>query len=112
MAHCPEADTLRGADACYWCFDKCPREKPLANGAVEVPPELVLEVKSPSDQWTEVLGKVVDHIRAGVQVVSVLDPATESASAFRSDTRQQSFERDEELTVPDVLPGFAVPVEG
>lgn len=75
-----------------------------------MPPELVIEVKSPSDLWTEVLAKVVDYIRAGVRVVIVLDPATESASAFRSDTRQETFERDRELTVPDVLPGFAVPV--
>lgn len=103
-------DTLRGADVCYWSFAKYPREKPLAKGAVEVPPELVIEVKSPSDLWTEVLAKVVDYIRAGVKVVLVLDPATESASVFRSDTRQETFEKDAELTVPDVLPGFAVPV--
>lgn len=40
----------------------------------------------------------------------ILDPKTESASVFRSDTRQETFEKDEELALPDVLPGFTVPV--
>ena len=31
-----------------------------------------------------------------------------SASVYRNDTRQQIFDAEDELTVPDVLPGFAV----
>lgn len=103
-------DTTRGADVCFLSYAKLPADQKLPKGVLELIPELVIEVKSPSDLWTEVLAKVADYIRAGVQVVIVLDPATESASAFRSETRQETFERDHELTVPDVLPGFAVPV--
>jgi Uma2 family endonuclease len=105
-----DTDTTRGADVCFLSYAKLPADQKLPKGVLEAIPELVVEVKSPSDSWTDVLTKVVDYTRAGVQVVIVLDPATESASAFRSDARQETFERDEELTVPDVLPGFAVPV--
>ena len=67
-------------------------------------------MRSPSDLWTDALGKMLDYIRAGVQVVVILDPNTESASVFRSGTRQETFEKDQALTIPDVLPGFEVPV--
>lgn len=53
---------------------------------------------------------MLDDICFGVQVVVILDPPTESASVYRPGTRQDIFEKDQTLTLPDVLPGFAVPV--
>jgi Uma2 family endonuclease len=102
--------TLRGADVAYWSYARFPREHPMPDGVIDVSPELVFEVRSPSDLWTDMLGKMLDYIRAGVDVVVILDPPTESATVYRSGTRQDTFEKDETLTIPDVLPGFAVPV--
>lgn len=104
------ADTIRGADVCFLSYAKLPVDQRLPVGTLEMTPELVIEVRSLSDLWTDALGKMLDYIRAGVVVVVILDPKTESASVFRSDARQETFEKDEELTLPDVLPGFAVPV--
>lgn len=104
------ADTTRGADVCYLSYAKFPADQRSPDGVLELMPELVFEVRSPSDLWTDALAKMIDYIRAGVSVVVILDPKTESASVFRPGTRQETFERDAELTVPDVLPGFAVPV--
>ena len=73
-------------------------------------PELVFEVRSPSDRWTDMIGKMLEYLSAGVAVVVILDPKTESASVFRPDDRQVIFEAADTLTLPDVLPGFAVPV--
>lgn len=103
-------ETARGADVCFLSFAKWPADQKLPKGMLEVMPELVIEVRSPSDLWTDALGKMLDYIHAGVAVVVLLDPATESASVFRSGTRQDTFEKDGTLTIPDVLPGFAVPV--
>ena len=103
-------DTTRGADVCFLSYAKLPADRRLPAGVLEVVPELVVEVRSPSDLWTDALGKMLDYIRAGVAVVVILDPKTESASVFRSGTRQETFEKDETLALPDVLPGFAVPV--
>ncbi len=47
-----------------------------------------------------------DHLNA----VLVLDPDTLTASVYRGDTLQEIFRADDELTLPDVLPGFSVPV--
>lgn len=103
-------DTTRGADVCFLSYATLPADQKLPKGLLEVVPELVVEVRSPSDLWTDVLGKTIDYIRAGVAVVVILDPATESASVFRSGTRQETFEKPDTLVLPDVLPGFAVPV--
>jgi Uma2 family endonuclease len=103
-------DTVLGADVCYVSYAKLPREQKLTDGVLEVAPEVVIEVRSPSDLWTDALGKMLDYLRAGVAVVVILDPKTESASVFRTGTRQETFEKDQTLTLPDVLPGFAVPV--
>jgi Uma2 family endonuclease len=104
-----DADTSRGADVCYVSYAKLPPGT-SPEGLLEVPPDLVIEVRSPSDLWTDSLGKMLDYLRIGVPVVVILDPKTESASVFRPGDRQDIFERDQTLTLPDVLPGFSVPV--
>jgi Uma2 family endonuclease len=103
-------DTARGADVCYVSYAKLPAEQKLPEGVLELAPDLVIEVRSPTDLWTDALGKMLDYIRVGVPVVVILDPKTESASVFRSGTRQQTFEKDQSLEIVDVLPGFSVPV--
>ena len=103
------SDTTRGANVAYVSYEKLPRG-PSPEGVLEVPPDLVIEVRSPSDLWTQLFGKVHEYLDVGIPVVIILDPLTESASVYRSGTRQQIFEKDQTLTIPDVLPGFAVPV--
>ena len=104
------ADTTRGADVCFLSYGRAPAGRKLPKGTLEVMPELVIEVRSPSDLWTEVFGKVTDYIDAGVTAVVVLDPQTETASVYRTGGAQETFEKHQTLTVADVLPGFAVPV--
>jgi Uma2 family endonuclease len=103
-------DTTRGADVCYVSYAKLPQEKTLPDGVLETAPDLVVEVRSPSDLWTDAVEKVLEYLRIGVSAVIILDPKTESASVFRSGARQETFEKDQTLTIEDVLPGFAVPV--
>ena len=96
-------------DVCYYSFERLPRG-PVPDGLLSVVPDLVVEVRSPSDTWVEVFGKTLDFLKAGVRVVVVLDMPTKTASVCRPDAHQQIVEADQELTVPDVLPGFTVRV--
>jgi Uma2 family endonuclease len=102
-------DSVRGGDVIYCSFDRLPPGD-LPDGPLSVPPELVVEVRSPSDRWSDIFTKVGEYLRIGVNAVVVLDPATESASVYRPDVLQQIFRKTDTLTLPDVLPGFAVPV--
>ena len=69
-----------------------------------------MEVRSPSDAWTDVFAKVEEYLAAGVSVVLVVDPEKGTVSACRPGPRQEDFHAGDTLTVPDVLPGFAVEV--
>jgi Uma2 family endonuclease len=101
--------TVRGADVCFYSYSRVPKGE-FPEGIPELGPELVVEVRSPTNTWIEMIGKAMEYFSAGVLVVVVLDPATRSASAYRPDARTDIFEAEEDLTLPDVLPGFSVAV--
>jgi len=102
-------DTMRGPDVCFVSFATLPAgDVPV--GPLLVIPELVFEVRSPSDSWPDMERKAADYLRAGVTVVVVVDPPTSSATAFRPNDRQDAFAATDTITVPDVLPGLALPV--
>ena len=103
--------TFRGADVCFVSYAKLPKDQPRPKGPLEVPPDLVIEVRSPTDRTSDVLVKVGEYLGAGVTVVVVLDPNLECATVYRqTDDFPQRMHNGDELTLPDVLPGFAVPV--
>ncbi len=102
-------DSGRGMDVAFVSYARLPKDA-VTDGPLEVAPELVVEVRSPSDRWTDVVGKAIEYLESGVTAVIILDPPTRSAAVYRADIRDEIFEADETLVVPDVLPGFAVPV--
>ena len=103
-------DTLRGPDVFFVSHAKLPANAPVPKGTLTVIPEVTFEVRSPSDSWNEATAKALDYLSAGVQVAVVLDPSNRSATVFRPDSIPQNLEASDELTIPDHLPGFAVPV--
>jgi Uma2 family endonuclease len=104
-----DPDRVRGADVCFFSYERLPKG-PIPKGLLPVAPDLVFEVRSPSDGWNDVFIKVGEYLSAGVRAVVVLDMTTQSASVYRKDEFQQIFDNGDELTIPDVLPGFTAPV--
>ena len=102
-------DSIRGADVCYISYERLPKGE-IPEGLLDVVPDLVIEVRSPSDTWTEMIAKVLDYLSAGVRVIVVLNPPTKSVAVYRPDTEGDIFRREQELVVPDILPGFSVEV--
>jgi Uma2 family endonuclease len=104
-----DPDRVRGGDVCYFSYERLPKG-PMPSGLFAIAPDLVIEVRSPSDGWNDVFIKVGEYLSAGVRAVVVLDMTTRSASVYRKDEFQQIFDNGDALIIPDVLPGFAVPV--
>jgi len=102
-------DSVRGADVCYFSYERQPRGK-LPRGLLTAVPELVVEVRSPSDRWADIFPKIGEYLAAGVIVVVVIDPITETVSVYSEVVCQEILHIDDTLTLPDVLPGFSVPV--
>lgn len=104
-----DPDTVRGADVAFYRYARVPRG-PLPDGYLNVPPDLVVEVRSTEDRWRLVLEKVNEYLRVGVTVVIVLDPESRSAHLFHADRAPRTLGPDDELAVPDVLGDFQVAV--
>jgi Uma2 family endonuclease len=99
---------VRGADFCFWRPEAIPDGDQLV--VIESPPELCVEMRSPTYDWPAIFEKVADYLSAGVKVVLVLDPYTKTASVYRPDAPPQALTADDTLTIPDVLPGFSTVV--
>jgi Uma2 family endonuclease len=79
-------------------------------GFVELAPDLVAEVVSPSDSAREVEEKVQDWLSAGVRLVWVVHPSTRSVTVYRSLQDIRVLTESDTLNGADVLPGFTCPV--
>ena len=103
-------DGFRGADVVYISYDTLPANQPTPVGTFTPPLELVVEVRSPSDSMSEMTAKAAEYLAAKVAVVLILDPESSSAEVHRASSPVERFSTPDTLTLPDVLPGFAVPV--
>lgn len=101
---------VRGADVCFFSYARLPKGA-MPDGLLDVTPELVIEVRSPSDTWTEVHEKTEEYLANGVIAVVVLDVGSRTASIYRNPVPNQTVLTDADtLTIPEVLPGWSVPV--
>jgi Uma2 family endonuclease len=103
-------DTVRGADVCFYSYKKVPKG-PLPNGYLPVVPELVVEVRSPGDRWSKILGKVSEYLDGGVDVVCILDTQTETLTVYSADELPHVLTAEEDWTLPELFgPEFRIPV--
>ena len=83
------------------------RDKPLP-----VIPELVVEIVSPTDRYSDVYRKLERYFELGVQIVWLVDPLRKKVTIHRAGQDQQSILGEEAtLTGDDLLPGFSIPVK-
>ena len=54
--------------------------------------------------------KMAEYLKVGVRVVVLVHEPSAGVGVYRADAAPQVFHNDDELTIPDVLPGFAVRV--
>lgn len=99
-----------GADLLFVSYHTLPADQPIPRGPISPPVDLVVEVRSPSDSVGDMSRKAHAYLEAGVRVVLVLDPEHDTAGVYLSDELPQRFHNGDELRLPEVLPGFAVPV--
>ena len=98
--------TVRGADVCYFSEARWPRAQ-VGQGLPPVPPDLVVEVYSPSDRPAKMLAKVSDYLAVGVLMVWVLNPGRRTLTIYRQDD-PESPTLAEAAYLEDLpeLPGF------
>jgi len=102
-------DTLRGPDVSFVSRE---RFEPVGDAvrAFPGPPDLAVEIVSPSDRPAAVRAKVADYLAAGTRLVWVVDPDREAVAVYRSLLSPCVLRAGDVLEGGDVLPGLTVPV--
>ena len=104
-----DPDTVREPDVAYFSAEKMPPGVRVT-GYAETPPDLVVEVVSPSNTIREVNDKAFMWLGYGVRLVWVVYPDTRTVDVYQSGRAVTTLTEDDSLDGLDVLPGFACAV--
>ena len=82
------------------------RKRPV-KGWQSVVPDLVVEVVSPNDRVEDLELKLADFRAAGVPLIWIIHPATQTAQVVTLNSRSE-IARDGSLDGGEILPGFTL----
>lgn len=72
-----------------------------------IPPDLAVEVVSPTDAQSRVAQKALNYLDAGTRLVWVIEPVAKTVTVYRSETDITLLTREDTLTGEDVVEGFS-----
>ena len=75
-----------------------------------IPPDLAIEVVSPTDAQFRIVEKALTYLSAGTQLVWVIEPVAKTVTVYRSETDIKVLTRENTLDGEDVVEGFSCQV--
>lgn len=102
---------IRRPGASFIARDRLPSAEHWSDGYVTIPPDLAVEITSPSDEVYDLERKVEEYLRAGGRLVWVIHPEIRTIQVIRADGSGLWLRAGGELSGEDVLPGFRCPVD-
>jgi Uma2 family endonuclease len=99
--------TFLGPDIAFIRADRVPEDR---HGILELAPDLVVEIISPSDRFNDVTEKVATYLECGVRCVWLVQPLRKRVFVYIPDTSVQELLEGDTLDGGDIVPGFAIPV--
>jgi len=101
-------DTVRGADILYISHERLAHAQ--TDGYLDIAPDLVIEVVSPNDRWSEINEKIGEYLGCGVRAVWIIDPRTQRVTCYHPPTDLRVYGENDVLTAPELLPEFAMAI--
>ena len=98
-------DTVRGPDVAYVARERFARQADPVR-AFHGPPDLAVEVRSPSNTARGIAEKVTDYLDAGTSEVWVVDPGARTVTTHAAGREPIDHVEDALLRSERVLPGF------
>lgn len=102
-------DTVRASDVSFVSRERAEataEERGFFPGA----PDLAVEVISPNDRYSEIKEKMSDWLRAGTQMVVVIDPHQRTATVYRAPDDICMLTEGDVLDGGTVVPGWRMPL--
>jgi Uma2 family endonuclease len=98
---------LRGPDVSFVPAQKM-RQAPRA--FAEIVPDLVIEVRSASDNIKPLVEKLHKFIELGSQVGILVDPKNLTVTVYRANSEPLILTNEDTLTIPELLPGWELAI--
>ena len=102
-------DTVREPDIAFFSAAKIPPGVRV-RGYYEVPPDLAVEIASPTDSAAALNDKALMWLRYGARLVWTLHPDARRVDIHTPDGQVRSLTDGDILDGGDVLPGFTCPI--
>jgi Uma2 family endonuclease len=97
-------DSVRGPDVSYWSKERL-KEVPV--GYIDIAPDMLVEVLSPSNTWKQIRAKLIEYFGLGVRLVWVIAPEDRTLTIFRTPDEGRLLHETATVTGEDVLQGFS-----
>ena len=101
-----DPDTVRGPDVAFYSAQRIGFDENTL-GYAEVPPDLVVEIRSPNDSLPDMVSRAQMWLNHGVPLVWILIPESRTVDVYLPDAAAVSLTVSEQLDGGDVLPEFA-----
>lgn len=105
-------DTVRCPDLAFVRNARLPLSYAKEGGYVEGPPDLAVEIQSPSQSPADVEKKVRQYLAAGTHTVWVIHPRRKQARIFGPADTIQDIDKNGFLTAPEILPDIRISLGG
>ncbi|MGB3202665.1 MAG: Uma2 family endonuclease [Nodosilinea sp.] len=102
----PNSDT-RAPDV---SFVRAERLRRSPRSFAELAPDLMVEVKSPTDSVAKLRDKIQEFLVLGTQVGMLINPENRQVEVYRLGQEAIALSDGDTLTIPDLLPGWEVAV--
>lgn len=103
-----DPDTIRAVDVAFISKERQP-ERPIAY--LSAAPELVIEIVTPSDRWSEIRQKIDEYFTAGVDQIWIVEPERRKVLIFTGPTETSELDESDNLRGEGVLTGFELAVQ-
>lgn len=105
-----DPDRFRRADIALIVRERMTPDEYESSGYIAICPDLVVEVVSPNDLYSDVTIKRNEWLAAGAKLVWIVDPDERSVTAYQSGKQPTLYQNGDTLPGEPVLPGFSVAI--
>lgn len=101
-------DSIRAMDAAYISNERYALVQ--SHSFLDVAPELIIEVMSPGDRWSDVHEKIAEYFAIEALELWIIDPRLEQIHVYTSPTQSKIYSTADIITTESILPRFTLPV--
>jgi len=104
-----DPDTTVVPDVAFVRWERLPNRE-VPDKYIPLPPDLAVEVQSPSDEPADMAAKRALYTRAGLRLLWWVDPASRTVTVHRPGHPSIVLTATDTLDGADILPGLTIPI--